>query len=84
MSGLVVYALAALGVSAGLALARLLLGPTAQDRVMASDVLVTHVVAALAMLAILFRDAVFIDGVLVVTLVGFVGTVAYAQLVQRG
>jgi multicomponent Na+:H+ antiporter subunit F len=70
-------------VSAGglLALARLVRGPSLLDRVVASDTLLVIVAAGLAVVAALDRNTTLVPVLLVVSLLGFVGSVAVARYV---
>jgi multicomponent Na+:H+ antiporter subunit F len=77
-------ALAALALSFLLALVRVALGPTAADRAAAADVCLFALVAAFAVLAVRTEAPALLDGVLVVTLLGFLATVALARLLFRG
>jgi multicomponent Na+:H+ antiporter subunit F len=58
-------------------------GPTDADRAVGADVAFFVFVAGVALLAIRLPEPVFIDVVLVGTLVGFVASVALAHLVDR-
>lgn len=69
-----------LAVSAILILLRLLKGPTGPDRVVAIDALTLLGVAAVALAAMLTRQAVLLDVAVVLALVTFLGTVAFALL----
>jgi multicomponent Na+:H+ antiporter subunit F len=66
-----------------LALARLLRGPTLADRVVALDMLGIIAIALLAMYALATRQPAFVDVAVVVGLIGFLGTVAFARYVER-
>lgn len=67
-----------------LAVVRLLKGPTLPDRVVAIDLIATQVVAMLASAAIAFGEAALLQPALVLTLIAFVGTVAFARYVAKG
>ncbi len=69
-----------LAISAALILLRLLLGPTGPDRVVAIDALTLLGVAAVALGAMMTAQAVFLDVAVVLALVSFFGTVAFALL----
>ncbi|HRP96067.1 MAG TPA: monovalent cation/H+ antiporter complex subunit F [Rhodocyclaceae bacterium] len=73
-------AVALLAVSAILIVLRLLKGPTGPDRVVAIDALTLLGVAAVALAAMLTRQAVLLDVAVVLALVTFLGTVAFALL----
>lgn len=62
---------------------RLLRGPHIADRALAVDTLGIHLIALVVLLSLQFRTLVFFDGILVLSLVGFAGTVAMAQYIGR-
>ena len=64
-------------------LVRISRGPTALDRVVAGDVLVAIVLAALATEQVVTHDSTGLPVLLVVSLVGFTGAVAMARLIVR-
>ncbi|MBK1614733.1 K+/H+ antiporter subunit F [Rubrivivax gelatinosus] len=76
---LALYALAM-----AIALARLLRGPSAQDRVLALDFI--YIVGMLMMLALAIRydSRMYFEGALLMVLFGFVGSVALAKFLLRG
>lgn len=69
--------------AAALAVVRLLRGPSLPDRVVALDLLSVIIVAMLAAFAVGVGEAVFIDIILAVGLITFLGTVAFAFYVER-
>lgn len=83
MSGLDL-ALAALAVAFGLALVRAVRGPDTADRALAADLGFYTIVAAIAVLAVRSDYDEFLDIVLVVTLLGFLATIALGALIGRG
>lgn len=63
---------------------RLLIGPKAQDRVIALDTLwMSSMLLALA-LGIRFGGPAYFDAALLIALIGFVSTVALAKFLMRG
>ena len=78
-----VIALAMLAVAAGLTFVRLVKGPTLPDRVIAIDLLGVLMVCLLVLMAGLTAQAAFLDVAMVVALISFVGTVAYARYIER-
>ena len=73
-----------LGVALLIAVARLVKGPTLPDRVVAMDLVGVLVVGLIVVLAASTKVAAALDAALVIALVGFVGTIAYATYVERG
>lgn len=67
----------------GLALLRLILGPTLPDRVVALDKMTVSIVAFCGLAAIWSGDTAFLDVALVLALVGFLATVALARFAER-
>jgi multicomponent Na+:H+ antiporter subunit F len=67
-----------------MAFARLLRGPSLPDRVVALDLIMTIGVAVIAVYAVATRQAVFLDVAIVVALVSFLGTVAFARYIEKG
>jgi multicomponent K+:H+ antiporter subunit F len=67
-----------------LALFRLMIGPAAQDRVLAFDTLYINGMLTLLMLGIRSGSTVYFDMALLIALFGFVGTIALARFLLRG
>ena len=66
-----------------LALVRLALGPTLPDRVVALDVVANLAVGAIAASAVAFDEPALLQPALVVALIAFIGTVAFARYLER-
>jgi len=77
-------ALVTLGVALLVVVVRLVKGPTLPDRVVAMDLIGVLVVGYIVVLAGATRVRATLDAAIVIALVGFVGTVAYATYVERG
>jgi len=70
-----------LAVAAVLTVARMSLGPSSLDRVVAADVLIAVVIAALALEAIVNDHGTTLPVMLVLSLLGFAGSVSIARFV---
>ena len=70
-----------LAVAAVLTVARMSRGPSSLDRVVAADVLIAVVIAALALEAILNDHGTTLPVMLVLSLLGFAGSVSIARFV---
>ncbi len=68
-----------LGVAALLLVARIALGPTMLDRVVALDVMVAVVICGLAVEAAIHRHTTTLPILVVLSLLGFVGSVSVAR-----
>jgi len=63
---------------------RILLGPTAHDRVVALDNMSSVVVGLVGVYAMRREQAVLLDVLIVIGLLGFISTVAFARYLERG
>ncbi len=77
----IAFVILTLSVSCGLL--RLFLGPTAIDRIMAFDLIATSAVGMIVLLAIQWKTAMYLELILVYTLLGFCGTVAFVHHLSR-
>ncbi|MES9945613.1 MAG: monovalent cation/H+ antiporter complex subunit F [Candidatus Thiodiazotropha sp.] len=75
-------ALAMLGGAVLLSLLRLLLGPTAPDRVVAADTLAVITTSGLAVLAALLGSPLYLDVALIYGTLAFIGVVAIARAIE--
>jgi multicomponent Na+:H+ antiporter subunit F len=76
--------LVTLGVALLVAFIRLVKGPTLPDRIVAMDLFGVLVVGLIVVLAGRTGVHATLDAAIVIALVGFLGTVAYATYVERG
>jgi multisubunit Na+/H+ antiporter MnhF subunit len=76
--------LALTAISLAMTAARLLIGPSIPDRAMAFDLVMIHVVAIIALYAITVDQDLLVDAVLIVAVLGFLGTVALARFIEKG
>ena len=67
-----------------LALIRLFIGPSAQDRVLAYDTMYINGMLTLLMLGIRSHSGVFFDMALLIALFGFVSSIALSKFLLRG
>jgi len=64
-----------------LCLVRMVKGPHLADRVLAGDTLALHVLGLVILLAIMLKSTLFLDLALVIGILGFVSTYAFAQYI---
>ncbi len=63
---------------------RLLRGPDAPDRILALDTLYVNTIALLVLLGIHLGSAIYFEAALLISMMGFVGTVALCKYLLRG
>lgn len=73
-----------LGVSLLIAMVRLVKGPSLPDRIVAMDLIGVLVVGLIVVLASSTGVQATLDAALVIALIAFLGTIAYATFVERG
>lgn len=76
-------ALTLLALAAVLTFVRLVRGPTLPDRVIAIDLIGVLIVCTIVVVGATTGEQAFLDVAIVVALISFVGTVAYAAYVER-
>jgi len=79
LTALVVLSLAILG-----CLYRLLRGPTMADRIMSLDSIGINLLAMIAVLCMLQQTQAYIDIILLIGILTFIGTTAFARYIERG
>lgn len=67
-----------------LTLYRLLVGPSRGDRILALDTLTINAIALIVLFGIQQRSMTYFEAALLLAMVGFVATVAYAKFLLRG
>ena len=82
MSGLQAIALVLIGLAMLLALHCMVRGPSTADRMVAADALVVAATPLIALIAMLFENAIYLDIALVYGALGFVGVVAMARVLE--
>ncbi|MGV3729057.1 K+/H+ antiporter subunit F [Hydrogenophaga sp.] len=82
--GAIVFTLACYVLAMLLGLVRLYRGPSAQDRVLAMDLIYTIGMLVLMVLAIRYRSAMYFEAALLISVFGFVSSAAMAKFLLRG
>ncbi len=72
-----------IGVSLVLIFIRLAIGPTIEDRIVALDLLAANTIGFIAVYAIQNNTTTFLDARIIVALLAFLGTVAFAYYLER-
>jgi multicomponent K+:H+ antiporter subunit F len=84
LSAAIGFALSCYVLAMALCLLRLVLGPSAQDRVLAMDVICTIAMLVLLVLAIRYASAMYLEAALLISVFGFVSSAAMAKFLLRG
>jgi len=81
--GAVIAALALLGIAAFIVLARIYRGPSNLDRIIAAEILLVIVIAAVALESARQKTSIYLPLLMILSLVAFVGGVAVTRLLSR-
>lgn len=84
MSILTTMTLDVLIIALFVALVRLVRGPSLPVRVVALDLMGTIAVGLMTVYAIVAGEPIFLDVAIVLALIGFLGTVAFAYFIEKG
>lgn len=84
IENLLVVALCFLVLSILAAVYRLIKGPSIPDRVQALDNIGVNIIAAIAIISIFMRTSAFFSVMLLLGILSFIGTIAFARFLERG
>ncbi|GEN83317.1 Na(+)/H(+) antiporter subunit F [Sporosarcina luteola] len=63
---------------------RVFRGPSIPDRLIALDGFGVMLISAIALISILFDTPFFIDVILLIAIMSFIGTVSFSKFIERG
>lgn len=72
-----------LSISILITLARFIIGPTLPDRVISLELIALIIIAIIALYSIMTEEAVFIDIAVIISLISFLGTIAFSYYLER-
>lgn len=84
LSWALALAFASVAISQLLALFRLVIGPGTADRILALDTMVVNAIGVILLIGISQGTGLYFEAALIIAMLGFVSTVAYARFVLRG
>ncbi len=73
-----------LGLAMGCALFRMVRGPRAQDRILGLDALYINAMLLLLTFGIRTANSIYFEAALIIALLGFVSSIAFAKFLMRG
>lgn len=63
---------------------RVMKGPTVPDRVIALDAIGVNLVAITALISIVLKSSAFLEIILLIGILAFIGTIAFAKYLEKG
>lgn len=84
MDWALIIAFVMVAVSQIMAIIRLWIGPSTGDRILALDTMFINAIGFIVLLGIYQVTQIYFEAALIIAMLGFVSTVAYARFVLRG
>ena len=72
------------GVAILIALYRIAAGPSLPDRVFALDIVNVNLISGIAIISILLNTKAFLDVILILGILAFIGTISFSKFIERG
>ncbi|WP_203247957.1 Na(+)/H(+) antiporter subunit F1 [Sporosarcina beigongshangi] len=63
---------------------RVYFGPSTPDRLIALDAIGVMLISAIALLSLLFDTGFFIEVILLIAILSFIGTVSFSKFIEKG
>lgn len=77
-------ALAFFMLAVALLLYRVIKGPTLPDRAIALDTIGVNLISAIAIVSIVLNTKAFLEAILILGILAFIGTIAFSKYIERG
>lgn len=71
-------------VAIGLSLFRVIKGPSLPDRAIALDTIGVNLISAIAIVSIVLKTKAFLEAILILGILAFIGTIAFSKYIERG
>lgn len=68
----------------GLSLFRVIKGPSLPDRAIALDTIGVNLISAIAIVSIVLKTKAFLEAILILGILAFIGTIAFSKYIERG
>jgi multicomponent Na+:H+ antiporter subunit F len=84
LNAALVVALVILSLSVLGSLYRVLMGPSMPDRIIALDMIGIHLISIVTIVSIMLRTQAYVEIILLIGIVAFLGTIAFSKYLERG
>ncbi len=84
MNAALIIAFVVVALAQIMSMIRLVIGPNTGDRILALDTMVVNAIGLIVLLGIHQGTQIYFEVALIIAMLGFVSTVAYARFVLRG
>jgi multicomponent Na+:H+ antiporter subunit F len=84
LNAALVIALVILSLSVLGSMYRVLKGPSMPDRIIALDMIGIHLISIVTIVSIMLRTQAYVEIILLIGIVAFLGTIAFSKYLERG
>lgn len=81
---ILLVSLALFMVAIALSLYRVIKGPSMPDRAIALDTIGVNLISAIAIVSIVLKTKAFLEAILILGILAFIGTIAFSKYIERG
>ncbi|MGN7386434.1 Na(+)/H(+) antiporter subunit F1 [Sporosarcina sp. SAFN-015] len=81
---MITIALFLFSITISIAVIRIILGPSMPDRVIALDMIGVNLIAMIAVVSIILKTKAFLEVILILGILSFIGTIAFSKSIERG
>ncbi|MCH7323787.1 Na(+)/H(+) antiporter subunit F1 [Solibacillus sp. MA9] len=71
-------------VAIALSLVRVIKGPSLPDRAIALDTIGVNLISLIAIISIVLKTKAFLEAILILGILAFIGTIAFSKYIERG
>ena len=71
-------------ITIAIAVIRIVLGPSMPDRVIGLDVMGVNLIATIAVISVMMNTKAFLEVILILGILSFIGTIAFSKYIERG
>lgn len=71
-------------VAIALSLYRVIRGPSMPDRAIALDTIGVNLISSIAIVSIVLQTKAFLEAILILGILAFIGTIAFSKYIERG
>lgn len=72
------------GIAIFISLYRIMTGPSLLDRVLGLDMIGVNLISAIAIISVILNTRSYLDAILVLGILAFIGTITFTKFVERG
>ncbi|MDW0110130.1 Na(+)/H(+) antiporter subunit F1 [Sporosarcina aquimarina] len=71
-------------ITIGIAVLRLIIGPSMPDRVIAMDVIGVNLLATIGVVSVMYGTKAYLEVILILGILSFISTIAFSKYIERG